>query len=122
MTTPIRHLSVALLPLDNERLQNLFGPLDENLRQIEIAFDVIQRTKDLNDPESVLASLVETELNTIIGPISWKGGPNNPVKNVCKTPLVGGQWTKTDKGYDLVITTNPQHPEIPTGGNVRLLG
>ena len=31
---------VALEPLDNERLANLCGPLDENLRQIEAAFDV----------------------------------------------------------------------------------
>ena len=53
----------------------------------------------------------KTQLDTIIGPIAWKGGPNNPVKNVCKTPLVGGQWTKTDKGLELIITNNPQHPE-----------
>lgn len=88
----------------------------------EIAFDVIQRTKDLNDPESVLAALTETQLDTIIGPISWKGGPNNPVKNVCKTPLVGGQWTKAGSNYELVITNNPQQPEIPVAGKVRLLG
>lgn len=87
----------------------------------EIAFDVIQRTKDTNDPESVLAALVETQLDTIVGPISWKGGPNNPVRNVAKTPLVGGQWTKTGDTFDLVITVNPQHPNIPTGGKTRLL-
>jgi len=29
-----------LAPLDNERLANLCGPLDENLRQIETAFDI----------------------------------------------------------------------------------
>ncbi len=36
----IRHLDVSLLPPDNLRLQNLCGPLDENLRQIETAFDI----------------------------------------------------------------------------------
>jgi phosphate starvation-inducible PhoH-like protein len=35
-----RPLSVSLQPLDNARLQNLCGALDENLRQIEAAFDV----------------------------------------------------------------------------------
>ncbi|OHC68461.1 MAG: phosphate starvation-inducible protein PhoH [Rhodocyclales bacterium RIFCSPLOWO2_02_FULL_63_24] len=35
-----RPLSLALQPLDNARLQNLCGALDENLRQIEAAFDV----------------------------------------------------------------------------------
>ncbi|MRR50693.1 MAG: PhoH family protein [Rhodocyclaceae bacterium] len=33
-------LEVNLRPLDNERLANLCGALDENLRQIETAFDV----------------------------------------------------------------------------------
>jgi phosphate starvation-inducible PhoH-like protein len=36
-----RSLEVQLSPLDNVRLQNLCGPLDENLRQIETAFDVL---------------------------------------------------------------------------------
>ena len=88
----------------------------------ELAFDVIKRAKDLNDPEAILAAICETELDTIIGPISWKGGPNNPVKNVCKTPLVGGQWTKTGKGLELVITNNPQAPNIPIGGKLRTIG
>jgi phosphate starvation-inducible PhoH-like protein len=33
-------LQFALEPLDNQRLANLCGPLDENLRQIEIALEV----------------------------------------------------------------------------------
>ncbi len=35
-----KSLEVTLQPLDNERLANLCGPLDENLRQIEAAFDI----------------------------------------------------------------------------------
>ena len=89
----------------------------------EIAFDVVKRTKDRNDPESVLAALLDTQLDTIIGPISWKGGPNNPVKNVCKTPLVGGQWDRSADGkFNLAIIVNPQHPEIKTDGTLKLLG
>ncbi|NTV09959.1 MAG: PhoH family protein, partial [Zoogloea sp.] len=33
-------LEFSLEPVDNERLANLCGPLDENLRQIETAFDI----------------------------------------------------------------------------------
>ena len=40
MTSKPRPLNIALAPLDNARLQNLCGALDENLRQIEAAFDV----------------------------------------------------------------------------------
>jgi phosphate starvation-inducible PhoH-like protein len=35
-----RPVDVQLEPLDNERLANLCGPLDENIRQIEAAYDV----------------------------------------------------------------------------------
>jgi phosphate starvation-inducible PhoH-like protein len=35
-----KSLDISLEPLDNQRLANLCGPLDENLRQIETAFDV----------------------------------------------------------------------------------
>ncbi len=37
----LRPLDIALEPLDNERLANLCGALDENLRQIETAYDVV---------------------------------------------------------------------------------
>ena len=37
----MRPLDIILEPLDNERLANLCGALDENLRQIETAFDVV---------------------------------------------------------------------------------
>ncbi|MDP2792728.1 MAG: PhoH family protein [Sulfurisoma sp.] len=40
MSAKPRALSVTLQPLDNDRLNNLCGALDENLRQIETAFDV----------------------------------------------------------------------------------
>jgi branched-chain amino acid transport system substrate-binding protein len=55
----------------------------------------------------------------MVGPVNWKAGP---VKNVQKTPLVGGQWQKKDGKFDLVITTNVQNPNIPVGGELKLLG
>ena len=35
-----KHLELVLEPLDNQRLANLCGALDENLRQLETAYDV----------------------------------------------------------------------------------
>ena len=84
----------------------------------EIALDVVKRTADLGDPKAVLAALTSTDLKTIAGPIKWGNGP---VKNVTKTPLAGGQWRKTGDKLDLVVTTNRLHPEIPVGGQLKLL-
>jgi len=40
LNTPSRHLAIALQPPDKQQLQNLYGPLDENLRHIENHFNV----------------------------------------------------------------------------------
>ena len=37
---PMKPIEITLHPVDNLRLANLCGPLDENIRQIETAFDV----------------------------------------------------------------------------------
>ncbi len=41
----ITSLDVSFKPVDNRRLSNLCGPLEENLRQIETAFDVAIRRR-----------------------------------------------------------------------------
>ena len=85
----------------------------------EVALDVVKRSADLGDPKAILSAITSTDLKTIVGPINWKAGP---VKNVTKTPLAGGQWHKNGDKFELTVVANPQHPEIPVAGKVRLLG
>src|SRR5690606_8900563 len=85
---------------------------------LEVAVDVIKRIDDPKDAEAVATAIAATKLDTIVGHVEWNGADLPPfaVKNVCKTPLVGGQWRLKDGGgYDLVITDNKTAPEIPTG-------
>jgi branched-chain amino acid transport system substrate-binding protein len=85
----------------------------------EVALDALKRTKNIDDPKSIAQAIASTNLNTMVGNVKWPG----PVKNVCKTPLVAGQWNrKPDGKYDLVVTTNEPAPQIPKGGNLRPLG
>ena len=82
---------------------------------------MLGRASDPTDHDKVLAALVATNLNTIVGPISWGKGP---VKNVAKTPLVGGQWRLSSGGpykYDLVITENAIAPMVPASGKMELM-
>ena len=80
----------------------------------EVAVDALTRSGDPSDYDSVRDALAETKLDTIVGPLDWSAGP---VKNVAKTPLVGGQWRLGgDFTYDLVVTSNGSAPAIPTGG------
>jgi branched-chain amino acid transport system substrate-binding protein len=87
----------------------------------EIAADVLKRTSDPTKPDAVRDAVAATRLDTIIGRVEWSGAnlPPFAAKNVCKTPLVGGQWRLKDGGgYDLVITDNKTAPNIPTGGKM----
>ena len=82
----------------------------------EIAVDVLRRSEDLDDPVSIRDALASTQLDTIVGKVDWSSGP---VKNVAKTPLVGGQWRKgSDYPYDLVVVDNQNATDIPTQGTI----
>jgi branched-chain amino acid transport system substrate-binding protein len=86
----------------------------------EVGLNVLQRTKDIDSPASVRDSIRATDYNSIVGRIAWDG---KPAKNVCKTPLVGGQWVPGSKfkqwiagqkfQNDLVIVSNATEPSIP---------
>jgi branched-chain amino acid transport system substrate-binding protein len=79
---------------------------------LEVAIDVLKRTKNVDDPQSILEAISATDYQSIVGPVSWKNGP---VKNCTTTPLVGGQWVKgkTFK-YDIEIADNSAYPGIAT--------
>jgi branched-chain amino acid transport system substrate-binding protein len=82
----------------------------------EVAIDVLKRAKNLNDPKSILESIVATNYQSIVGPVRWTG---QPVKNVTKTPLVAGQWRRKNGKFDLVIAENKTAPEIPVGDKLQ---
>jgi branched-chain amino acid transport system substrate-binding protein len=88
-------------------------PLGFKHANLEVAIDVLKRAKKLN-AESIRDAIAQTDYQSIVGPITWKGGPTNPVPNVCTTPIVGGQWEKGTKWkYDLNIVFNGSAPQIP---------
>lgn len=93
-------------------------PLGFKLAVIEVALDVLKRAKKL-EPAPIRDAIVETNYASIVGPIQWKTGP---VKNVCRTPLVGGQWRPGKKfKYDLEITNNEGATNIPAQSKMEAL-
>jgi branched-chain amino acid transport system substrate-binding protein len=81
---------------------------------IEVAVNVLGRVKDIEDHAAVSAVIGATAMDTVVGKVAWGAGP---VKNVTKTPLVGGQWRRGGAfKYDLSITFNGTAPEIPVDG------
>jgi branched-chain amino acid transport system substrate-binding protein len=88
-------------------------PLGFKHANLEVAIDALKRAKKL-EPTAIRDAIAQTDYHSIVGPLTWKGGPLNPVPNVCITPLVGGQWKKGKKfKYDLEIVSNKAAPNIP---------
>jgi len=74
----------------------------------------------VDDKGAIVAAIKATNLDTIVGPISWAKGP---VPNVTKTPLVGGQWVKGKEfRFDVVIVSNRMAPSIPAAGTLKPIG
>jgi len=91
-------------------------PLGFKHSLFEVAVDALQRTSDLDDPDSVAAAIRATSLNTVVGPIDFASGP---VPNIAKTPLVGGQWRLEGETPVLDIVENGMHPDIPLTAEIR---
>lgn len=90
----------------------------------EIAANVMGRVSDVTDADGVAAAIAATDLDTMVGKIAWNGAglPPFAAKNVCKTPLVGGQWRRNADGtFNLVVVDNKTAPNIPTGGTMEAL-
>jgi branched-chain amino acid transport system substrate-binding protein len=88
----------------------------------EVAIDALRRTKAIDDPRSIRDAILQTNYNSIQGPVNWTSG-RNPVKNVSKTPIVAGQWDRPAAGQLLrmAIKANAGWADIPTAGKLRLM-
>jgi branched-chain amino acid transport system substrate-binding protein len=85
----------------------------------EVATDVLKRVKDPADRPAVRDAIAASKLNTIVGPVAWTG---KPVKNVSKTPLVGGQWAKGRRHkYELIVVNNETAPQVPAAAKIKPL-
>ena len=85
----------------------------------EVATATLQKSKSVKEAD-IQSALSTLKTDTIVGPVDWTSGP---VKNVSKTPLVGGQWRLQGDGtYQIVIVSNSLAPQIPTGGTMEPLG
>jgi branched-chain amino acid transport system substrate-binding protein len=95
-------------------------PLGFTHALFEVAVDVLKRTASVDDKGAIVTAIRATNLQTVVGPISWAKGP---VPNVTKTPLVGGQWGRGKEfRFDMTIVSNRAAPNIPASGKLRPIG
>ena len=66
---------------------------------IEVATDVLQRTTDLT-PDAIVAAIVATNLNTIVGQIQWTGSRSRTSPNAARRRTIE---EGSDFPYELVV-------------------
>lgn len=83
----------------------------------EVASNALARAKSLK-PADVRDAVAATNMQTVVGPVKWGG--QGPFKNVSKTPLVLGQWSKGGKyKYELKIVNNEAAKSIPASATLK---
>lgn len=90
----------------------------------EMAADVMKRAADPTNAQDLVDAIRATNLETMVGKVAFDGVgvPPFAAQNVCKTPLVGGQWRRKEDGtFDLVIVDNKTAPNIPAAGQMEAL-
>ncbi|MGH7075606.1 MAG: ABC transporter substrate-binding protein [Stellaceae bacterium] len=90
----------------------------------EVAADIAKRVPHAGDAKATLHAVVTTNLNSVVGPIAWNG--KGPVKNVSKTPMVGGQWRHTKPGSrfknDILVVVNDTAPQVKVQSHMEPYG
>ena len=87
----------------------------------ELGINALKTSGDPKNPEKVSAAVAHTDLQTVIGRISW---PASSIKSVAKIRVVGGQWRVLpgQSEAQLFVTNNASAPEIPVQRKFELLG
>jgi branched-chain amino acid transport system substrate-binding protein len=101
------------------------------------AADVLKRTTSVDDKEAIVTAILGTNMMTIAGKVDFtepvsgsagmKLGPGHIVYNVYKSPLLLGQWRKSDKyplsspgkGFDIVLVDNVTDTDVPVAGSIQ---
>jgi branched-chain amino acid transport system substrate-binding protein len=84
----------------------------------EVAADALKRAKSTS-AKDVRDAVAATKLKSIVGDIHWDG--KGPFRNVCRTPLVLGQWSRTGGKVSLSIVNDEAFPAIPATSKLRLM-
>jgi branched-chain amino acid transport system substrate-binding protein len=88
----------------------------------EVGFAALKAAVDPKDPKSLRDAIANLAVDTIVGPVKFKG---SPIKNVALTSMVGGQWRKAKAGskfqYELLIVNNTSGKHIPVESDLKLL-
>lgn len=87
---------------------------------LDLCVDVLRRTDDATDPDSVISAIKATDAETALGRANWG---TSPIANVAKHGMFCGQWHWSEStGPRLEIATNAGFDEVQVTRPLELMG
>jgi branched-chain amino acid transport system substrate-binding protein len=121
-TSSLTHQSAAAVAAQWTKLtkKQWTQPIGSSHALFEVAANVLSRTQNIDDKQSIVDAIKATDLHTVFGHVTWKaGGAQNPVANVSKTKLAGAQWRKGKKyPYEITVVSNKETPKLKLQGKL----
>jgi branched-chain amino acid transport system substrate-binding protein len=85
------------------------------MSMFDVAEAVLKASGDPKDKGKVAAAMLHLKVTTPVGHLHWGAkGPKNPVPNVVRTPIIGGQWVKSKGRFplDFLLCEHSDDPNV----------
>jgi branched-chain amino acid transport system substrate-binding protein len=96
--------------------------LGASLSMFDVAEAVLKASGDPKDKEKVAKAMFHLKVTTPVGHLHWgTGGAKNPVPNVVRTPIIGGQWRATKGRFkvDFLLCEHADDKNVPIQTKLR---
>ena len=96
--------------------------LGASLSLFDVANAVMKASGNPKDKGKVANAMFHLKVTTPLGPLHWgAGGAKNPVPNVVRTPIIGGQWRKVGGKFplDFLLVEHADDPHVPIQTKLR---
>jgi branched-chain amino acid transport system substrate-binding protein len=90
--------------------------LGASLALFDVAAAALRASGDPKNKDKVAAAMKHLKVTTSLGHLHWgTGGAKNPVANVVRTPIIGGQWVKSKGKFplDFLLCEHSDDPNVP---------
>jgi branched-chain amino acid transport system substrate-binding protein len=89
--------------------------LGASMSMFDVAEAVLKASGDPKNKAKVAAAMFHLKVTTPVGHLHWGAkGPKNPVPNVVRTPIIGGQWVKSKGRFplDFLLCEHSDDPNV----------
>jgi branched-chain amino acid transport system substrate-binding protein len=90
--------------------------LGASLALFDVAAAALKASGDPKNKDKVAQAMFHLKTTTPLGNLHWgAGGAKNPVANVVRTPIIGGQWRKSKGRFplDFLLCEHADDPKVP---------